>query len=611
MSENLNLLMTQFPPYFTPIKKKSTLQAHPLFPLLVDCFIRKGSHHAVLHGSVPSTGMQSFLQSFLHYLTQSCVPHYLRHAQAVYIDIEKMNEPSFENEITNLQQQLDSLDHALILVVNEGTRLLGATCDPPMTILLTHPKCRLLVLSQSKLQNSPHFQVLQWAQLTDAEMLCVMSEQCKELESFHGVVIPAEVITKTYLLAKRYLKPQDPLSNALLLIDTSAAREHAMKEPNASKAFLMIETVLDSLSQWINIPSAYLDPHHFNFANATHTLKQHLFGQEIAVQHIAQTLQQYFDSRTYTEKNFACLSRPLETKKTPLAFLFVGPSQSGKKTAALSLVDQLFNQRKVFYFKNFALDHSSGLTKTNALLDIPFHTYDHSAYLTLKEVICERPYAVLLFENIEKAPLLLLQELQELLLFGYLYDAEGHKIHFSEAMVILTTTMGSKQLSELAAAPHHAHEEKDEMDLVSLVMGDEMSDSMIEHYSLQEIIEKILPALSWLPMAIFDALRIIPFMPLTQRVFEKIIRFKLQDLQSQLDTQRIELTYGLEVIQYISNKILLKPNSLNQNLRALYLTIEQALIKQDNNNELFLHLDESGLLLRCDWINRSVIRQHA
>jgi ATP-dependent Clp protease ATP-binding subunit ClpA len=106
---------------------------------------------------------------------------------------------------------------------------------------------------------------------------------------------------------------------------------------------------------------------------------------------------------------------------------------------------------------------------------------------------------------------------------------------------------------------------------------------------------------------------LVPFLPLNKKAIEKIIRLKLKILGKQLNARyEVELGYAPEVIRYLTNEVLIKWDSSHQSinpskaLKQLYFCIEQTILNQSNDknfsNQLFLQLNETGTLLRCDWL---------
>jgi len=73
----------------------------------------------------------------------------------------------------------------------------------------------------------------------------------------------------------------------------------------------------------------------------------------------------------------------------------------------------------------------------------------------------------------------------------------------------------------------------------------------------------------------------------------------------------VELSYAPEVIRYLTTH---QADNIDAALKEVYLIIEQSILNQADNknrpNQLFLQLNESGHILRCDWLITSAARQH-
>jgi ATP-dependent Clp protease ATP-binding subunit ClpB len=162
-------------------------------------------------------------------------------------------------------------------------------------------------------------------------------------------------------------------------------------------------------------------------------LAKRVIGQDAAVKAVADAIR----------RNRAGLSDP----NRPLgSFLFVGPTGVGKTELAKALADFLFNDEKALA----RIDMSEYMEKhtVSRLIGAPpgYVGYDEGGQLT--EAVRRRPYSVCLFDEIEKAHPDVFNVLLQLLDDGRLTDGQGRVVDFKNAIVIMTSNLGSDMIIE-------------------------------------------------------------------------------------------------------------------------------------------------------------------
>jgi ATP-dependent Clp protease ATP-binding subunit ClpB len=157
-------------------------------------------------------------------------------------------------------------------------------------------------------------------------------------------------------------------------------------------------------------------------------LERRVVGQDRAIEAVADAIR----------RNRTGLSDP----NKPLgSFLFVGPTGVGKTELAKTLADFLFNDEKALT----RIDMSEYMEKfsVSRLIGAPpgYVGYDEGGQLT--EAVRRRPYSVILFDEIEKAHPDVFNVLLQLLDDGRLTDSQGRLVDFKNAIVIMTSNLGS------------------------------------------------------------------------------------------------------------------------------------------------------------------------
>lgn len=228
-------------------------------------------------------------------------------------------------------------------------------------------------------------------------------------------------------------------------------------------------------------------------------LKQRVVGQDHAVKIIADAILE----------NRSGLSRPGQ----PIgSFFFSGPTGTGKTELAKSMADFLFNDERAlirFDMSEFKEEHSAAL-----LYGAPpgYVGYENGGLLVTK--IRQQPFAVVLFDEIEKAHPSVFDLFLQILDEGMLHDRLGREGDFSNAIILFTSNIGSDYVVEKAAKGEIAASN----DLLE-IMG---------RYFRPEFLGRLT--------------EIIPFQPISEEAIISIFTIQLNSLMKTLDKQGIALT---------------------------------------------------------------------
>jgi DNA polymerase III delta prime subunit len=625
LNETKDTFFTHYGKYVSPPSKKMTsipFKNHPQFQILADILSRQNHHHAIICADFSANVYISFLQALLEHLNQDSIPHPLRKTKLMCLNLEnalftEIKQLSIEKDFEALRNLLTHSDKYLLVTLpcqdlfsKESKKADERFLRRQIETLIAHPRCRFLLTTDSTNAAqyrylADQFSFLHITELTDTDVIAILKQQRIEFEFFHKVEIPEELLSQTYLLAERFLSTTHTLEKTLLLLDSSAARISAGKLMGATSQtnpVLPLSTVLDVLSDWTNIPSSHLLINQFKYNVFVQDIQQYIFGQDMAITIIGHELLQ---AQTH-----------LQQKQGPFSsFLFAGPTHAGKKTTAFALTEQLFKQSDALYFAHPTLTNPT-------LADTKLQRGLDKQFFSITDVVRQTPYAIIMFENVEKYSLTMLNGIQEILSTGYLHDIDGNQHNFRQTIIILSTTIGAQSLTELAETLT-PNEDNYTMDLMQLVINEQKQETRhLSQYSAQEIIEKIMPdIIDTFSLSLCQHLHLVPFVPLNKMAIEKIIRLKLKILGKQLNARYgIELGYAPEVIRYLTNEVLIKWDSSHQSinpskaLKQLYFCVEQAILNQADDtkysNQLFLQLNDMGHLLRCDWLPLTATQEY-
>lgn len=244
------------------------------------------------------------------------------------------------------------------------------------------------------------------------------------------------------------------------------------------------------------------------------TLRQSVRGQEEALKAVANAVRMQ-------RAGLSGENRPLAS------FMFLGPTGVGKTELCKKMAGFLFSTESAvirFDMSEFQEKHT-----VSRLIGSPagYVGYEDAGQLT--EAVRRKPYAVLLFDEFEKAhkdiSTLLLQVLDE----GFLTDAQGHKIDFRNTMIVLTSNLGAQALVEDDSTGSEISPDvkKDVMDVVQASYPPEF---------LNRIDEFII------------------FKRLSKKALKDIVDIRLKELQARLDDRRITLDVSEEVKTWLCDK---------------------------------------------------------
>ncbi|RMZ04080.1 hypothetical protein D0860_06540 [Hortaea werneckii] len=218
----------------------------------------------------------------------------------------------------------------------------------------------------------------------------------------------------------------------------------------------------------------------------------------------------------------------LSGENRPLAsFMFLGPTGVGKTELCKKMASFLFSTESAvlrFDMSEFQEKHT-----VSRLIGSPagYVGYEDAGQLT--EAVRRKPYAVLLFDEFEKAhrdiATLLLQVLDE----GFLTDSQGHRVDFRNTMIVLTSNLGA---DALVADDSPGAE-------ISKAVKDQVMD-VVQHSYPPEFLNRI------------D--EFIVFKRLGREALRDIVDIRLAELQTRLDERRISLQVDDEVREWLCEK---------------------------------------------------------
>ncbi len=287
------------------------------------------------------------------------------------------------------------------------------------------------------------------------------------------------------------------------------------------------ENIAEVIATWTGIPTKKItEDENEKLKNLENNLHQRVIGQEEAVEAVAKAIRR---SRV-----------GLKDPKRPIgSFLFLGPTGVGKTELSKALAESLFGDENAMIridMSEYMEPHS-----VSKLIGSPpgYVGFDEGGQLT--EKIRRKPYAVILFDEIEKAHPDVMNMLLQILEDGRLTDSQGRTVNFKNTVIIMTSNIGARLIT-------------DKKSLGFSNKNQEENDTSAKEYeqTKKEVMEALKKELR--PEFINRIDEIIVFHKLTDNEISKIIDIMLKEVVSRLEAQKIKIEFEPEVKEMIASK---------------------------------------------------------
>ena len=294
------------------------------------------------------------------------------------------------------------------------------------------------------------------------------------------------------------------------------------------------EEIAEVVSTWTGIPvSKMMQGEMEKLVDLEDKLHERVIGQDEAVSAVAGAIR----------RNRAGLSDP---NKPIGSFLFLGPTGVGKTELAKALAEYLFDSEKAMV----RIDMSEYMEKFSVqrLIGAPpgYVGYDEGGQLT--EAVRRRPYSVILLDEVEKAHPDVFNILLQVLDDGRLTDGQGRLVSFKNAIIIMTSNIGSQAIREFESANSKQESMGDVME--NVMKGDVKSAAK----SLADLSNMINDALrnTFRPEFLNRIDEVITFHALSIANMEPIVELQLNDVRQRLADRRVTLDVTPAAMDHLS-----------------------------------------------------------
>ena len=288
-----------------------------------------------------------------------------------------------------------------------------------------------------------------------------------------------------------------------------------------NKTPVTVADVYEIISQITGVPLSKIDERETtNLLNLEEKLKSKVIGQDEAISIISKSIR----------RNRVGIK---DTNKPIGSFIFLGSTGVGKTYLAKSIAEILFGDSE----KVIRVDMSEYMEKHNVakLIGSPpgYVGYDEGGQLT--EKIKNNPFSVVLFDEVEKAHKDVFNILLQILDEGHLTDSFGRKVNFTNTIVIMTSNIGAKKVSEFGKG-----------------VGFSSSSSASQNFEVKKsIVQKSLKQ-HFNPEFLNRVDDIISFNSLDKDVIKKIIEIELNKLGVRLKEKNYKVSFDKAIVERIS-----------------------------------------------------------
>ena len=597
----LDFFTTDFTEMATEKKLDPVIGRHDEIQRIVAILNRKTKNNPVLIGE-PGVGKTAIAEGLAQRIISREVPVGMMDKRVLELDMTAMvagtkYRGEFEERMKRVIDEASQSENEIILFIDELHTVIGAggaegSLDAANILKPALARGRVQVIGSTTLNEyqkhvekdkalERRFQKVMVEEPSRDDSVQILEGLKKTYEDYHSIKIDADAITSSVELSKRYITDRFLPDKAIDILDEACslkslqnngnrseiekleaqmskavknkedavvnqdyerasklrAKELEIKEkiqaakkadiPDELKPHVSGEDIAEAIARSTGIPASRMMKSDIDrLQNIEKTLRKRVIGQDEAISAIAQSIRR-------SRMNIGDERRPIGT------FLFLGPTGVGKTELVKVLAEEFYGTQDALIkvdMSEFMERHNvSRLVGTTA----GYVGYEEGGQLT--EAVRNRPYSIVLFDEIEKAHRDVHNIMLQIMEDGVVTDGKGRKIDFRNTIIVMTSNIGAERLTSKAAPigfeTNKAELKKEEEEFMA---------------AKEVIMEEVKDAFS--PEFINRLDQMTVFRPLTHDSIKEIVKIHLDKLQKRLKKRDITLNVNTKALDFLATK---------------------------------------------------------
>jgi ATP-dependent Clp protease ATP-binding subunit ClpC len=565
---------------------------------LMKILTRRNKNNAILVG-LGGSGKTAIVQGLTQMIQKKTINNNLRNKIVLSLDYTSLSAGTsykgmFEERVKLLFDELKN-SKKYILFIDDIHLLLndknGNDINVFLNNLLTNSNIQVITTTTYKdykkiitpnANLTRNFQKINIEPTSIAETIEILNNNKLYYEKFHNIKFDDKALNLVPILAEKYITERQLPDSAIDIIDQAGSSKNINRKPSIALDSLQIELnnillkktkamqmedyktidectveqnklnlqikyieqsdnkiyndnieiisendIYNVISDMTNIPVNKLDINErYKILHLEENLKNNVIGQDTAIKHIVKSIYR---------------ARTIKSQDRPMSFIFLGASGIGKTLIAKQLAKELFGSED----KLIRIDMSEYSDKTSVSKILGSSPgYVGWSEPTVFQPVKDMPYCVILCDEIEKAHKDVFNTFLQILDDGILTDSAGDRIHFANAIFILTSNLGSRAIQE---------------NLYGIGFSSNFSTNSQEETN-EKIIRNQLKKF-FAPEFLNRIDDIIIFNNLKSDDIKKIIKLELNILNNRLNELNYNIEFSDKIIDYILNEINLEPDN--------------------------------------------------